>query len=84
MPDQMTPREKMSADDRRAMTLRALSGANKVELAAEFGVSRRWVYDLLEDATADPEGKVAEAERELYFRRQVKEILDRREPRENG
>lgn len=80
MPDSMTPREKLSDEERREVTLLALGDANKTELAARFGISRRWIYFLIDEAMEDPEGKLAEAEKEAEFRRRVKEILDQRTP----
>jgi hypothetical protein len=37
--------------------------------------SRQRVYQLLEDALADTRGKLREAEREVAFRRRVKELV---------
>ncbi len=81
MPDSMAPREKLSDDERREITLAALGDANKTELAAKHQISRRWIYFLLDEAMEDPEGKLAEAEKEAEFRRRVKEILDARPPK---
>ncbi len=55
--------------------LRDRGDANKTELAAKHRISRRWIYFLLDEAMEDPEGKLAEAEKEAEFRRRVKEIL---------
>ena len=68
-------KEKLSADKRREIVLAALAGAEKKALAAEHGISRQWVYDLLEDAKDDPEGKFQEAVAEAAFRREVRDLL---------
>jgi hypothetical protein len=53
---------------RRALTLEALAGADKKALARRYGVSRRGVYQLLNEALDDPKGNRDEAEKELKFR----------------
>jgi transposase-like protein len=63
---------KLTGDQRRALVLDALyTNADKGELARRYGVSRSRVYQLLDDALYDPEGKLREAEAELRFRRRV-------------
>lgn len=69
------PKEKLSDKDRRALVLGALGGAQKTALAEKFGVSRRWVHNLVEEAKQDPEGKLAEIEAEAAFRREVRDLL---------
>jgi transposase-like protein len=49
--------------------------ANISEVARRYGISRQRVYQLLEDALADTRGKLREAEREVAFRRRVKELV---------
>ncbi len=73
-------RPKLSVDDRRALTLAAFSETNRTRLARRYDVTREWLYGLMREAARDPEGKLAEAEKEAEFRRRVKEILDRRQP----
>jgi hypothetical protein len=48
---------------------------NISELARRYGIRRQRVYQLLEDATIDPKGQLREAERELAFRRRVKDLV---------
>ena len=62
---------KLDPDERRALTLEALAGADKKVLAERYGVSRRRVYQLLNEALRDPKGKRDEAEKELKFRQRV-------------
>ncbi len=64
-------RPKFDPDERRALTLEALAGADKKALAQRYGVSRSRVYQLLDEALDDPKGKRDEAEKELKFRRRV-------------
>ena len=67
---------KLTPDERRAVVLAALEhDVNISELARRYGISRQRVYQLLEDATIDPKGQLREAERELAFRRRVKELV---------
>ncbi len=62
---------KLDPDERRALTLEALAGADKKALAQRYGVSRARVYQLLDEALDNPKGKRDEAEKELKFRRRV-------------
>ena len=79
MPEQMTPAEKLSNDQRRALVLAALvEGGNKSKLAAGAGISRRWLHMLIEEAKEDPEGKFEEAVKEVRFRRQVRDLLSKK------
>ena len=67
---------KLIPDERRAVVLAALEhDVNISELARRYGILRQRVYQLLEDATIDPKGQLREAERELAFRRRVKELV---------
>jgi len=67
---------KLTPDERRAVVLAALErDVNVSELARRYGISRQRVYQLLEDATINPKGQLREAERELAFRRRVKELV---------
>jgi hypothetical protein len=69
---------KLMPDERRAIVIAALEhAANVTELAYRFGVSRTRIYQLMESATIDPKGKLKEAEREVAFRRRVKELVGR-------
>lgn len=66
---------KLVPDKRRAVVIAALQPqANKSEIARRYGISRSRVYQLLESAMIDPEGKLREAEREVAFRRRVPEL----------
>ena len=67
---------KLTSDDRRAVILAALEpNANISEIARRYGIRRQRVYQLLENAIIDPMGKLREAEREVAFRRRVKELV---------
>jgi hypothetical protein len=67
---------KLTPDERRAVVLAALGrGVNISELGRPYGIRRQRVYQLLEGATIDPKGPLREAERELAFRRRVKELV---------
>ena len=68
------PREKLTPTERRQIVLDALSSENKVKLAKQYGVARSWLYALLEEATSDPQSKLAEAKEEHEFRQKVAEI----------
>ena len=69
-------RPRLTPDERRAVVLAALEpNANVSEIARRYGVSRARTYQLLESATIDPKGQLREAERELAFRRRVKELV---------
>lgn len=79
LPDKATRTGPLPSTDRHALVLAVLNGENKAMLGRRYGVSRRWVYDLLEDAVSDPEGRLAEAEDEAAFRREVRDILAERD-----
>ena len=49
--------------------------ANISEIARRYGIYRQHVYQLLENAITDPEGKLREVEKEVAFRRRVRELL---------
>ena len=67
---------KLIPDERRAVVLAALEhDVNISELARRYGIRRQRVYQLLEDATIDPKGQLRETERELAFRRRVKDLV---------
>jgi transposase-like protein len=67
---------KLTQDERRAVVLAALEpNANFSEIARRYGIRRQRVYQLLEDALLDPKEKLREAEKELEFRRRVKELV---------
>ncbi len=67
---------KLTPDERRAIVMAALEhNANVAELARRYGIRRQRVYQLLENAITDPKGKLREAEREVAFRRRVKELV---------
>ena len=81
----MSPKEKQERGERRRMVLAALRGAEKKALAAENGVSRQRLYDLLEEAAEDPEGRYEDAVAEASFRREVRDIFrERAETEEDG
>ena len=67
---------KLTLDQRRAVVLAALEpNANISEIARRYGIRRQRVCQLLEDALLDPKEKLREAEKELAFRRRVKELV---------
>ncbi len=67
---------KLTPDERRAVVMAALEpNANISEIARRYGIRRQRVYQLLEDAMIDPTEKLREAEREVAFRRRVKELV---------
>jgi transposase-like protein len=67
---------KLTSDERRAVVMAALeSNANISEIARRYGIRRQGVYQLLENAVSDPKGKLREAEREVAFRRRVRELV---------
>lgn len=66
--------QKLTPDVRREMILRGLSGENKTYLAHQYGITRRRLYTLLEEAGAITEADVNDASKELEFRRRVWEI----------
>ena len=67
---------KLTPDERRALVLAALErDVNISELARRYGICRQRVYQLLEDAMTNPKGSLLEAEREVAFRRRVKELV---------
>jgi len=67
---------KLSPDDRRAIVISALQpNVNKSELARRYAIRRQRIYQLLESAMIDPKGKLMEAEREVAFRRRVRELV---------
>lgn len=84
------PKEKLTPDERRILTLRALDGEPVSALAREFDVSRAWIYVLLEDVRNHHEEKLREIEREGEFLRQARKIIEREplgdnaEPRAEG
>jgi hypothetical protein len=82
LPDKVERTRPLSGDQRREIVLATLNGENKSFLARRYGISRRWLYDLLEDATSDPEGKYEEAVKELAFRREVRDLLAKRQQQE--
>jgi transposase-like protein len=69
-------RPKLTSDERRAVVMAALEpDANKTELARRYGIRRQRVYQLLEDALTNTKGNLMEAEREVAFRRRVRELV---------
>ena len=69
-------RSKLTSDERRAVVMAALEpNANISEIARRYGVRRQRVYQLLENAMLDPRERLREAEREVAFRRRVKELV---------
>ncbi len=67
---------KLIPDERRAIVMAALEpNANISEIARRYGIRRQRIYQLLESAVTDPKGKLREAEREVAFRRRVKELV---------
>jgi transposase-like protein len=67
---------KLTPDERRAVVIAALEpNANVSELARRYGIRRQRVYQLLENAIIDTEEQLREAEREVAFRRRVKELV---------
>ena len=67
---------KLTPDERRAVVMAALEpNANISEIARRYGIRRQRVYQLLEEAMIDPKGKLREAEREVAFRRRVRELV---------
>lgn len=65
------PPEKLSRQERRDLVIAALSGVRKTELARRYGIARGHVYRIIDEALADPESKLREAEEELAFRQRV-------------
>jgi transposase-like protein len=69
-------RSKLTPDERRAVVMAALEhNANISEIARRYSIRRQRVYQLLEDAMLDPRERLREAEREVAFRRRVKELV---------
>lgn len=69
----MSPR--LNPDERRAVVLAALQPRSSMtQIARHHGLSRQRVHQLLADAMADPKGKLREAEKEVEFRRRVREL----------
>jgi transposase-like protein len=67
---------KLTPDERRAVVMAALEpNANISEIARRYGIRRQHVYQLLENAITDPKGKLREVEKEVAFRRRVRELL---------
>ncbi len=79
MTDTKAPRKKRKTsrgyvndtETRRYIVIRALRGENKSALAREYGITRNALYSLLKAALTSPKKKLAEAEREVEFRREV-------------
>lgn len=84
VPERTERTEPLSVKERRELVLAALAKdpetgkakAQKTELARRYGIVRGHVYRLIEEATADPEARLREAEEEVEFRRRVLELLD--------
>jgi transposase-like protein len=69
-------RSRLTPDEKRSLVLAALeSDANISELARRYGIRRQRIYQLLQDVVINPKGKLREAEREVAFRRRVKELV---------
>ena len=67
---------KLTPDERRAVVMAALDpDVNISEIARRYGIRRQRIYQLLESAMIDPKEKLREAEREVAFRRRVKELV---------
>lgn len=66
---------KLRRGQQREIALDGLTRGNVSGVARDHGVSRRTVYDLMEDATEDPEGAIQEARAELEYRQRVREIV---------
>jgi transposase-like protein len=63
---------KLVPNEQRAVVMAALQyGSNKSEIARRYGISRARLYQLIDHALTDPNGKLREAEREVNFRREV-------------
>ena len=72
---QVAHKGELTPDERRAAVLEALQpGANKSEIARRYGILRHNLYANVARALTDPKGKLAEAEREVEFRRRVLEL----------
>lgn len=70
------PKEKLTPDQRRALTLRALSGESPSLLAQEYGVARSWVYALKEEAKENFKENTREVHDEWIFWCEVWEMLE--------
>lgn len=69
-------KNKLSRDERRSLVIEALqSEANRAEIARRYGIRRESLYDILSRAVLDPKGRVQEAEKELAFRKKVKDLV---------
>ena len=66
---------KLSREKQREIALDGLTRGNVSAVARDHGVSRRTVYDLVEEAREDPEGAEARARAELAYRQRVSEVL---------
>ncbi len=80
MADTQTPKKKRKTttssyvndvETRRHIVIRALKGENKNALCREYGITRNAIYNMLKVALTSPKKKLAEAEREVEFRREV-------------
>ena len=69
----MSPR--LHPDERRAVVLEVLQPQSSItQIARRYGISRQRVYQLVEGAIIDSKGKLTEAEKEVEFRRRVREL----------
>ena len=67
---------KLTPDERRAVIMAALEpNANISEIARRYGFRRQRVYQLLRDAMLNPKERLREAEREVAFRKRVRELV---------
>lgn len=66
----------LSREKRRRIALAALEEDNVSGVARRYGISRRTVYDLMDDALADPEGALEDARKELEYRERVRQLLN--------
>lgn len=60
-------KQKLTPDERRELTLSALSGVPVLQLSKEYGVARSWIYALKEDVEKNIDARIREAQKELGF-----------------
>jgi DNA-binding NarL/FixJ family response regulator len=70
------PRKQLPNEERRRIILEALApGANITKIAREHSINRATLYEYLDTVLKDPKGRLADAEDEVSFLRQVWEIV---------
>jgi len=67
----------MTDQQKRTAILQALQAETpRTRVAREAGISRSYLYALVDEVTADPLGAVERARNELAFRLEVLEVLE--------